>query len=234
MGVCGNHWKWLQLRSCKICCKSIRKTIISGFCFCFGGKGCFGVLGVESPHGGAINIERFFIPQTMGEINETHLRVIENNIEPFDYFTTFYVKRRLEVSFSSCRERVRRHCWIYSFWIPTENCCFVWIMDPPLVNYQLPPRWFLPYKDIFIYIYIYIPVYSKRTTNFKTRLANHTAITLVRKTTLRTLSKPPSHYTRTQNTSNNDQQLTRPLHSRVRNNMLVMYYWCFSDVLVMF
>ena len=29
MGVCGNHWKRLQPRSCKIWCKSIRKTAIS-------------------------------------------------------------------------------------------------------------------------------------------------------------------------------------------------------------
>ena len=29
MGVCGNHWKWLQLRSCKLWCKSVRKTLIS-------------------------------------------------------------------------------------------------------------------------------------------------------------------------------------------------------------
>ena len=25
MGVCGNHWKRLQLRSCKICCKSVKQ-----------------------------------------------------------------------------------------------------------------------------------------------------------------------------------------------------------------
>ena len=27
MGVCGNHWKWLQLRSCKIWCISLGKTL---------------------------------------------------------------------------------------------------------------------------------------------------------------------------------------------------------------
>ena len=27
MGVCGNHWKYLQLRSCKIWCKSVRKHL---------------------------------------------------------------------------------------------------------------------------------------------------------------------------------------------------------------
>ena len=29
MGVCGNPWKWLQLRACKIWWKSVRKTPIS-------------------------------------------------------------------------------------------------------------------------------------------------------------------------------------------------------------
>ena len=29
MGLCRNHWKWLQLRSCKTWCKSVRKTLVS-------------------------------------------------------------------------------------------------------------------------------------------------------------------------------------------------------------
>ena len=34
MGVCGNHSKWLQLRPCKIWCRSLRKKhLFRVFCF---------------------------------------------------------------------------------------------------------------------------------------------------------------------------------------------------------
>ena len=50
MGVCGKHWKWLQLRSCNTWCKSLRKNINYFFCWkkFFWGSRC-----VETPRGGA-------------------------------------------------------------------------------------------------------------------------------------------------------------------------------------
>ena len=56
MGVCGNHWKWSQLRSCKVLCKSERKTPISPPNYFFEiSKEKNGALGVESSHSGGDN-----------------------------------------------------------------------------------------------------------------------------------------------------------------------------------
>ena len=53
MGGCGNHWKWLQLRSCKIECKSVRKISISWpFLFIFWKKFLWGSRRWEPPRWG--------------------------------------------------------------------------------------------------------------------------------------------------------------------------------------
>ena len=56
MGVCGNRWKWLPFRSCKIWCESVRKKnyLVTKLLFRNVGKSSLGALGLESPHGGAI------------------------------------------------------------------------------------------------------------------------------------------------------------------------------------
>ena len=59
MGVCGNPWKWSQLRACKIWWTSFIKNtcFVTILLFIFWGKSSFGALGVESPHGGAISYQ---------------------------------------------------------------------------------------------------------------------------------------------------------------------------------
>ena len=51
MGVCGNHWKWLQRRPCKILCKSVWKTPIPWQnYFLILWKKCFGGLSALRAH----------------------------------------------------------------------------------------------------------------------------------------------------------------------------------------
>ena len=56
--VCGNHWKWLQLCSCKVWCDSLRKKkgIFSIYVLLKMLKSSFAALGVESPHDGAMDV----------------------------------------------------------------------------------------------------------------------------------------------------------------------------------
>ena len=53
MGIYENHWKLLQLRSCKLWCKSVRKKHLfrDHITFWSLGRSSFGAFGVESPHG---------------------------------------------------------------------------------------------------------------------------------------------------------------------------------------